>query len=411
MSEVSGMFRELARVRSAIAASAAVALLSAGCQDELAAPTKGFIEVDTGGLDGVEVFLDGESVGFDVRTIGPIPEGVYLVAVAREGFLSDPSGAVEVSVRPAETARARFRLTPVEFGAVAVSAADELTGGAVAGAEILRREGGGFVPTGLVTPAVLAGIPLGPLEVLVRRPEYADASVVVTVARGDTADAAVELGPPRKVLAEMFTYVGCSACPESADSLQSLQATRPGRVFVIEWHTRQRLPLYDARWAERGAAYGADQYPYPAVVLQGGYADTPPLLIGSQDAELFQYRIRGDAYLGECESDCDYALAAEGAPSGGAFDLTARVKWRAGPPRGALALRFVLVERKVRLGNAFFDDVPRNYAEQAVSFAAPGEVQELGASLSVDPLWGELDYVVYLQSDASLEILAIDGTY
>jgi hypothetical protein len=399
----------LHRIR-AVAALAGLAALAAGCRDEFAPPTQGFIEVDTGGLGGVEVFLDGESRGFDVGTIGPIGEGVYVVSAVRDGFATEPAGGVEVSVRPAVTVRARFTLTAVEFGAVLVTSSDELTGSAVTGAEILRREGADFAPTGLVTPAVIAGLPLGPVEVLVRGADYADASVTVAVASGDTTDAAVELAPPRKVLAEMFTYVGCPNCPESADSLQSLQATLPGRVLVIEWHTWASRPLYDPRWVDREAAYGGGAA-WPTVVLQGGYADAEPLLIGSQDAELLQYRIRADAYLAECEGDCDYALAADGSESGGVFDLTARVKWRHGPARGALAVRFVLVEREVRLGNVFFDDVPRDYAEQAVSFGAAGEVRELTVSLPVDPLWGDLDYVVYLQSDASLEILAVDGTY
>lgn len=403
------MIRRSGRVFPALTILASIALLAGGCRDDLASPTKGFLEVDAGGVGNVEVLVDGVSQGIDPGRIGPIPAGTYLVAARREGFVASPAGAMEVEVLPAQTARPRFTLVAVEFGAVAVSASDEITGAVIDGAEIFRREGDDFVATGLVTPAILADLPVGPVEVLVRSADHADGRKAVSIAAADTAQASVELGPLRKVLAEMFTYVGCPNCPEAADSLQSLQVTRPGRVFVVEWHTWAGRPFYDPRWVEREAAYGGGQF-WPAVVLQGGYADDPALLIGSQTAELLQYRIRADSYLAECEGDCDYALVADGTERPGAWDLTARVKWRGGAPRSDLALRFVLVEREAPAGSVFFHDVPRNLAERAVSFTSPGEVLEFEASLTIDPAWSHLDYVVYLQSDATLEILAVDGT-
>ena len=69
------MIRKRVRFLTGLAA----AVLSAGCQDELASPTKGFIEVDTGGVSNVQVFLDGVPRGVDVGTIGPIDAGTYHV--------------------------------------------------------------------------------------------------------------------------------------------------------------------------------------------------------------------------------------------------------------------------------------------------------------------------------------------
>ena len=132
--------------------------------------------------------------------------------------------------------------------------------------------------------------------------------------------------------------------------------------------------------------------------------------LGSQTSNLLEYRRRADAYLAECEAGCDYALASDAVQRPGWMDLEAWVKWRAGAPRGSLVLRFVVMQREVVIGPKIFDDVPRNYAEQPVSFGTPGEIQHFSVSLPVNPVWGDLDHVIYLQSDASLEILAVDGT-
>jgi hypothetical protein len=397
------------RTRVRVLPGLAAALLSAGCQDELASPTKGFLDVDTGGVEGVEVFLDGQSVGMvSGSPLGPIAIGDHRVAVARECYES-VLGEQWVTVHPAGTSVVEFVLVPREFGSAGISAADELTGEEIPGATILRKVGDQFVDTGLTTPATLEGLPCGPTTFLIRSDGYADRQVDTRIDTGVVTAVRGELGPPRKVLAEMFTYVTCPNCPEAADSLQALQATRPGRVLVVEWHTLAPLPLYDPRWVERESTYGGGAA-WPSVVLQGGYADTPALLVGSQTSNLLEYRTRADAYLAECEGDCDYTLASSAVQHPGAVDLEAWVKWRGGAPRGSLVLRFVVVQREVVLGPRLFHDVPRNYAEQAVSFGAPGEILRFSVSLPVNPLWGELDHLVYLQSDASLEILAVDGT-
>jgi hypothetical protein len=387
----------------------AAALLSAGCQDELASPTKGFIEIDAGGVEGVEVFLDGESAGLlSGSPLGPLAIGDHRVAVARECYESI-LGEQLVTVQPAGTSVVEFVLVPRAFGSAEISATDELTGEDVLGAKILKEAGGQFVDTGLTTPATLAGLPCGPTTFLIRSDDHADRQVDTRIDTGVVTAVRSELAPFRKVLAEMFTYVTCPNCPEAADTLQAIQATRPGRMFVVEWHTLAPLPLYDPRWVERESTYGGGAA-WPSTVLQGGYADTPPLLVGSQTSNLLAYRTRTDAYLAECEGDCDYALASRAVHRPGTLDLEAWVKWRAGAPRGSLVLRFVAVQREVVLGPRLFHDVPRNYAEQAVSFAAPGEIQRFSVSLPVNPAWGDLDHVIYLQSDASLEILALDGT-
>jgi hypothetical protein len=415
------------RIRVVAVGLASAGLVAfAGCRDEIAAPTMGFIEIDTGGVEGVEVFVDGESLGtLTGAPVGPVDEGDHSVAVARECYES-VLGEQAVTVRPAETSALEFVLVPREFGSVAITTSDELREFEVTGAQILREVGGEFTNTGLTTPATIDDLPCGNETFLIRMNGYPDRPITVAVDTGVLTEVHAELGPRRKVLAEMFTYQTCPNCPESSDALKEIREDDPDRFFVIEWHTWDftHFNLFDPRWKAREEAYtGGIPLSYPGVVIQGGYADDPRMLDGSRPSEPVQYRQRADYYLAECDTDCHdragcdecvYALIAEGSVTPGTTDLMAWLKWRGGSAPGDLKLRFVLIENEVSalgIGSPFYY-VPRNYHEEAVSFTSPGEILEIHTSLSVDPSWdvSHMGYVVYLQSDATLEVLAIDGT-
>ncbi len=405
--------------RSLLAALAAAALLLAapGCFDETPDPTQGFVEVGTGGVPGVEVIVDGESRGVQ-GTVGPLDAGEHTVTVRRAGYEVEPPERV-VRVEPARTARAEFTLTLGTSGAVRVTATDEVRLTEVAGAEILADIGAGFAPTGVVTPGTVSGLPPGPVQVRVRRAGFADSEpVTVDVAAADTVAAGVELGPPRAVLAEMFTYVVCPNCPPAAEHLDAMHEAAPRQVFVLEWHSVRglpppgALPLFDERWVAREDYYTGGPDPgWPATVFQGGTGHSPVLLIGSNAAELLEFDARAAAALAACENDCPLALAVDGTIGTSSADVTVRVKWRGGALPGSLRLRVALLENDVVApGNQpTFGFVVREFSDQELAVPAAGAVGAQAVSLPVSAAWVQdaLDVVAFVQSDATREVVAV----
>jgi hypothetical protein len=342
--------------------------------------------------------------------------------VERPGYEIDPATR-EVRVEGGRTVRAGFALTLAFTGAVAVAAVDEVRGTAVEGAEILVDVGAGFAPSGVLTPGTVAGLPPGPARVATRKTTrsagFADSPPVsFEVVVAETAQAATVLGPPRAVLAEMFTYVVCPNCPEAAEKLEELHLASPGRVFVIEWHTVSPLPLYDARWRARESYYGGgSSVGWPATVFQGGAGDNPVLVVGSDAADLQEYEDRTAAALERCGNDCPLALVVDGAIGATTASATVKCLWRGGALPADLRLRAVLIENHVQApGNQpYFSFVARAIeewtSEGPLAFAAPGDVVERTTSLPVDPTWDvdELHVVAFVQSDATREILAVGG--
>ena len=390
----------------------ALLLALPGCFEEIPDPTQGFLEVATGGVADVEVLVDGVSQGVTSR-VGPLEAGTYAVSVRRAGYEVVPAEQA-VEVRPARTARAEFNMTLVFTGAASVEATDELRGTDVAGAEILVDTGSGLVPTGLVTPAVVPGLPPGTVRIVARKTGFEEPLPrTVEIAVAETADVTVALGPPRAVLLEMFTYIICSGCPDAAAKLDEMHRAAPGRVHVIEWHTypNPSLPLVDPRWqARRNAIYGGGTA-CPATVIQGGAADDPVVIIGSEPSALDEFERRADAALAACTNDCALALVVDGTIGATAADLTARLKWRSGALPGDLRLRAVLIENHVVAGGfqPYYDFVAREIHEEAVTFAAPGEILERSFAIPVNGAWSveELGVIAFVQSDATREILAV----
>jgi hypothetical protein len=383
-----------------------------GCWNEIAAPSQGFIAIDADGVGGVEVFVDGESRGTSSR-VGPLEAGTHTVSIAKTYYDVSPA-SVEVTVQPAETATASFDLLLVAPGEVTVTAVDEILGTEVTGAEILVDFGAGLMTTGVSTPGTVTNLPPGPLTVHLRRAGFEDAAVSATIVSFDNTDVEAAMAPPRAVLGEMFTFVSCSGCPESAEELSVIRNADPDRFYVIEWHSQIPFPLYDTRWEDRQAFYVGDvDVPKPAVLFQGGPMDAPRILIGSASAELAAYHDRVAAYLAQCDTDCPVALRVLGSLSSGGADYDVRVLWRGGTLPAGLFLHVVLQENHViSPGNQpYFDFVPRDLAEETVIFSSPGQILTFTGSFGVEATWlpEELRLVAYVQSSATGEILAVGG--
>ncbi len=406
----------------AMFAAVLVALLgvAAGCKDELAAPTQGFIAVETGGVSEVTVYLDGEAYGVDVDRVGPLDAGTYLVRVERDGFGVDPAAGVTVAVAPATTASARFTLVAEEFGDVRIRAEDELTATEILGAAILQDDGTGtFVSTGTVTGQVLADLPIGSATFLVRMDGFEDSAPFTIDILDDTeVSRDVVLGPLHAVLGEMFTYLTCPNCPDAAEALKNQHEGRHGRAFVIEWHTIAPLPMYDARWVAREAFYedlaGAPLAVYPSTLFQGEL----PWIEGGGAADTSQYAGRYEEELAVCGGACPVAMSGEAVipGSGGvaSADVTGNVKWRGGTIPGDLVLRVVLLGNGIPFLGIEFDFVAHDLVEIPISFSSPGEVVPFTAELSTpSPTYTVSDWswVAFVQSDATGEVLAVCGTY
>jgi hypothetical protein len=397
----------------------AALIILAGCQDEIAAPTQGHLFVETGGVDGVRVFVDDVLAGAAPGIVGPIDAGMHTVRVEKEFYDIAPSSQ-SVAVAVADTLQISFDFVLIVAGSARVTSEDEVMGGELTGAEILREESPGvFVPTGLLTPATLEGLEPGPLTLQVRAPGYAPSTPVqVTVVESETVAAQVLLGPERHVMADMFTYVACPNCPLAVAKLEGI-VEDDDDFFFIEWHTRPPppvLPFYDPRWQERHDLYRRNATrQWPAVVFQGGYLDTPSdaLIIGAEASELALYEARVANYLSECSNDCPIAMVAIGEIDAAEARIEAHFSRRSGAlPAGPLDLAFVIVEDEVPLGITRYSHVARERVQQELILPAEGQRSQVSVTIPVGTSWNvsRLNFVVYVQARESYEILAVDGS-
>ncbi|GJM43796.1 MAG: hypothetical protein DHS20C21_06380 [Gemmatimonadota bacterium] len=410
------MTRNPGIIQRLLLASAVSLMALAGCKDRIADPTQGFVDILTGDIANVEVFLDGVSLG-QVSEIGPLAQGTYTVAVVRECYQVVPP-SLEITVEPGARMDASFALTLGQSGSVRVVALDEILGTEVVGAEILLDSGSGLQPTGVTTPGTVNGVPCGLVTVGVRRAGFASTGVEeVVIVPFETAETALDLGPPHAVLAEMFTFISCAGCPQAASELEEIQEADPLDFYVIEWHSEFPFPLYDVRWRERLTYYvGAGNPGKPLVAFQGATLPShdPPLLQGSEESELAEYHTRTADYLALCDGGCPVGLKVFGSISGTEADADVRLVWRGGTVPSDLVLRVVLIENHVSSpGNApYFSYVPRDIHEEAVSFSTAGEVLTVTPpTFPVSAGWDstELHFVAWVQSESTHEILAVGG--
>ncbi|NNE43897.1 MAG: hypothetical protein HKN12_06795 [Gemmatimonadetes bacterium] len=398
-------------------AMAAVCLGAVGCRDDIAGPTLGRIAVELEGAANVEVYLNGELLGVDFSgLLDPLEPGSYTVSAVRECFETLPAREITVEVTRGGIAEARFLVEAREFGSAAVSAVDELTGGAVTGAAVwVETTPGTFVDSGLQTPAVLNRLGCGPTRFVLKRPGYEDSDPIpAQIDTGLETAVSAEMGPARAVMVEMTTYTICPNCPPSVDRLEELQEQYEERFYYIEWHTNGGfggvLPFYDDRWLERERYYtGVVTQGWPRLIVMGDGAN---LLEGSQTATLEAYNTQVAAALAACGKDCPAALRTSGTvtPSGAEIDILMR--WRSGADPGNLMLRVALLEESICApGNdPPYHAVPRDFQEIPVSFPT-SDVVGTTFSFPVDPSWLQerLGWVAWLQSDATKEILAVHG--
>ncbi len=407
-----------ASTASCWAAAGLLAVLAfAGCRDDFAAPTQGFIAVRTGDAFDVQVMLDDASAGFDPGVLGPLEAGTYRVRVERDCYRVDVPERV-VTVAPAETVRVDFALTLAEFGTVRVAATDELTGDEVQGASVFRETAPGvFTAIAQTTPALVDSVPCGTARFRVEKAGFEPSAVVEAfVDTGQESQASASLGPVRATLIEMFTYALCPNCPYAADTIHVVIDDFPGEVYAIEWHSGASTPffvLYDPQWKARELYYtGGATVGYPATAVAGG----SPLLVGGNE-DLGDYRPISRSILDACSNECPITMRLDGTIGSGSAELTARVKWRGGALPGNLKLRIALIENDVLApGNEpdGFDFVSRVVEERPVVPTTPGEVLVFTASLPIVD-WppagtsGDFQAVAWIQSDDTREILQVSG--
>jgi hypothetical protein len=137
--------------------------------------------------------------------------------------------------------------------------------------------------------------------------------------------------------------------------------------------------------------------------------------VGCECATLSQYRRRFAEELAECAACCPIGLAIASAEiTAGGAEVELRAKWRGGALPANLKLRTVLVENHVVAGGygSPYEFVAREIDERPIGFASPGEVSPIFVSLpvpaEVNPENAEI--VVFVQSDATLEILQVAGS-
>jgi hypothetical protein len=408
--------------------------MAAGCKDQIAAPTQGFIEVSVAGASGVEVFLDGVSRGV-TRRLGPLDEGTYTVAVFRDGFEAVPGTPTEtdVDVAGGRTRYVSFALELLGPGSVQVTATDEILGSEVTGASIDVDKGEGFESTSYVTPATVPDLPPGVVRFRLRKAGFADSEPFdVTVVKFQTVDAEISLPPPHAVLCEMFTFTTCSGCPESAEELDDIRQADPDHVYVLEWHRQgPGWPLYHPGSTVREGYYGTQEQA-PAVVIQGGTdpSHDPEILVGSALGTRTEYHHRVDDYLAACGTDCPLAMKVRfgSAPSASTVDVDVQVLYRGGGLPGGLTLYIALLESQVPQsavgGNMTkFNYVVRDVKGLPATFSTPGTVTPFTYTFDVnhseawdyDWLPGAIDppnhlhLAAWIQSDTTHEILAVGG--
>ena len=426
--------RPSALAGTAVLAMAALAALAAttGCRDDLMSPTQGFIELFTGDVTPDTIYVDGEPAAMGGNLVGPIEAGTYQVSVVREFFEVVSPGTLQVTVRPAETARALFELEPTVFGAAHVHAIDEITQLDVAGRIWLQKNQGPLEDTGLMTPATVDSLPGGTATIVVRLADRDDATTVVTIDTEDLLEVAAVMSPPAAVLAEMFTFRSCQGCPPAAEELKHQYDARPGTAYVIEWHIAEAYQ--DVRWIERRTFYadlsGVPMNGFPAVLFQGEL----PWLEGGDIGQTGQYASAMDDAVAPCPDACPLALSTEGDVIGdanhGEATVTARMRWRAGTPPADLELRIVLLAHGITVIGPYGVDIDfdfmaldmvevtdivwsgpdSDYFEFTTGGAEPNVLERTPPD---NPLWPDIDhwtYVAYVQSRSTGEVFAVSGS-
>lgn len=216
---------------------------------------------------GADIVLDGQPTGeVTPHTFTGLEATTHEVSVALTEWFADPE-SIEVDLAPLDDVSVDFALFQTGLRVTSDPS----------GARILIDG----TDTGRVTPAVVAGLTAGTVDVSLALDTYlcVPASVPVTVVQGSVVEvpaASLRLRSQRTVILESFGNMNCATCPQAAEALYGLtQRTGygPDRALFVEFAVNWPSPVdpfYLANPTEQ-----ADRYIYyfvmgaPVVYVDG----------------------------------------------------------------------------------------------------------------------------------------------
>lgn len=206
----------------------AALLLAAGCGREAPTFEPGRLTVESAPA-GAAILIDGQDTGeITPHTFAPLDAGLYQVSVVLDGWVASPEGET-VDLKPLDDRTVAFTLS--QTGLVITSEP--------AGARILidGRD------TGQVTPATVAGLEPGAVEVALELDTFHvfPAGYTATVTDGEVTElpaGTFTLRSRRTVMLEGFANIDCGPCPQLTDNLLALTSQPgygPDRVLFVEF--------------------------------------------------------------------------------------------------------------------------------------------------------------------------------
>ena len=241
--------------------------------------------VVTSAPEGAAIFLDGADTG-DVTnaTLAGVPAGEHTVTVTKPGYAD---ATATVTVEHGKTVPVHFALT-VPTGSIAVTSTPD-------GARIFLDD----LETGEVTNATLTGIPAGAHTVRVELDSYRTAETAVTVAAGETAEAAFALEASAITLAPGWNFISTpKKLAAGADTIALFDAVETGGHAILlydglnyRWKAMNSADLFqplDGVWIYANGTYtipfafaaGAPELPPAKDLGKGwnaiGFSDTVP---------------------------------------------------------------------------------------------------------------------------------------
>jgi len=241
--------------------------------------------VVTSAPEGAAIFLDGADTG-DVTnaTLAGVPAGEHTVTVTKPGYAD---ATATVTVEHDKTVPVHFALT-IPTGSIAVTSTPD-------GARIYLDG----LETGEVTNAVLTNVPDGAHTVRVELDGYRTAETAVTVAAGETAEAAFALEASAITLAPGWNFISTpKKLAAGADTIALFDAVETGGHAILlydglnyRWKAMNSADLFqplDGVWIYANGTYtipfafaaGAPELPPAKDLGKGwnaiGFSDTVP---------------------------------------------------------------------------------------------------------------------------------------
>ena len=264
------------RTRILLAAAALLALAPLGCGHVAPSWQPASLTVHSTPA-GAAIALDGQPTGeVTPHTFTGLAAAPHAVSVTLDEWFADPA-SIAVDLAPLDDETVEFTLYQTGLRVTSEPA----------GAHVLLDG----VDTGKVTPAVVAGLTAGTVQLSLALDTYlcVPGSVPVTVTEGTLTEVpatALRLRSRHTVIMESFGNVNCATCPQAAEALfglTQLDGYGPDRALFMEFAVNWPSPVdpfYVANPAEQ-----ADRYMYylvmgaPVVFVDG--ANQPDALDGN----------------------------------------------------------------------------------------------------------------------------------